>query len=115
MSKEWYTTKNFPLEKGQVWNGFGTIKYIGVEHVILHNGEAEASIKIQELRKAIHLSREDIFRANRQDIAYFLQLEISSKVFGTQRGVEIGIQNDPVVRNAVEIINDQQAYASILP
>ena len=57
-----------------------------------------------------------MFLDNVEDIKSLLRLEIASKVFGAKTGIEIGLNDDPVVTKAVELMKDWDSYAvNILP
>ena len=55
-----------------------------------------------------------MFEKSKSDIIRILRIELTSKYYGTHRGVEISMEDDFVVQKAVELINDPKQYEAIL-
>jgi len=70
--------------------------------------------RIDVLEAAIEKSKERFFDTSINDIKLILQQELASKFFGTKQSIEIGINGDPVVQKAVEILLKPDQYKSLL-
>jgi carboxyl-terminal processing protease len=69
---------------------------------------------IDQLQRSLDLIKEEMFQKNQNDIRAFLRRELASKLFGIRREVEVGLQDDPVVKKAIEILSDKELYTSML-
>lgn len=82
---------------------------------VLKNGyESQIILNIDKLEKSMDSIKEDLFLRSREDIRKILQMEIASKYFGVGRETELALSFDPVVKKAVETIQDKEHYAHIL-
>jgi len=70
--------------------------------------------KIDDLNKAIDNSKDKLFDASLNDIKLILRQELSSKFFGTKKSIELAISQDLAVQRALEILEDNKKYESIL-
>ena len=78
--------------------------------------DGDLNQSIQQFRGSLNRSMQGTFLDNVEDIKSLLRLEIASKVFGTRTGIEIGLNDDPVVTKAVELMKNWDSYAAnILP
>jgi carboxyl-terminal processing protease len=71
-------------------------------------------LDIQKLQNALGALKEEIFLTSSEDIKRSLKLELTSKSFGTQKEIELSIQDDPVIQKAVEIFHDKANYRGYL-
>lgn len=69
---------------------------------------------INSLQKSLDQSKEELFLSNSKDIRQFLRTELATKFFGTKRGVEISLKDDPVIQKALALLRDEEYYATIL-
>jgi len=69
---------------------------------------------IQNLQLSLDQVKSDMFEKSKSDIIRILRIELTSKYYGTHRGVEISMEDDFVVQKAVELINDPKQYETIL-
>lgn len=72
------------------------------------------SAEIASLEKALASGKTDDFTRSREFIVRELKKEIAAKVFGTRARVEIGLEDDPVLQEAVKVLRDQTRYATTL-
>ena len=74
----------------------------------------EISAELDQLeQKLMHNKNEDL-RTHRQEIAEMLKMEIASRYYFQRGRVIASLATDPEVRKAVEVLNDQKNYSSIL-
>ena len=69
---------------------------------------------IDRFQQSLGRAKEDMFLGSSEDIRKLLRLELASKFFGTKRGVEISLEEDPVVHAALELIKDNEGYDRVL-
>lgn len=69
---------------------------------------------IDRLQGSLVYAKEDMFKNGIDDIKFFLKLELTTKTFGTTKGVEVSLEGDPVIQKALEVLNNQEKYASLL-
>lgn len=72
------------------------------------------SAEIASLEKALASGKTDDFTRSREFITRELKKEIAAKLFGTRARVEIGMEDDPVLQEAVKLLRDQTRYATTL-
>ena len=72
------------------------------------------SAEIAGLEKALANGKTDDFTRSREFITRELKKEIAAKLFGTRARVEIGLEDDPVLQEAVKVLRDQTRYATTL-
>lgn len=72
------------------------------------------SAEIASLEKALASGKTDDFTRSREFIVRELKKEIAAKIFGTRARVEIGLEDDPVLQEAVKVLRDQTRYAATL-
>jgi len=70
--------------------------------------------EIERLKKSINSIEKQIMVKNSDMIKRILRRELASKYFGTNRGIEVSLEEDPVVREAVRLIKDKKSYNEIL-
>ncbi len=70
--------------------------------------------EIASLEKALASGKTDDFTRSRAFIVRELKKEIAAKVFGTRARVESGLEDDPVLQEAVKVLRDQTRYATTL-
>lgn len=70
--------------------------------------------KIDELKTALLDSNVGLFDQSKKDIKRILRHELATKFLGTRRAVEIGLEEDLMVQEAVEIIKDRNHYKNVL-
>lgn len=70
--------------------------------------------RIDALGVSIEQSKGRLFDASSNDIKLILKQELASKYFGTKRSIEIGINGDPTVKKAIEIISKPKLYNSLI-
>ncbi|NCA85252.1 MAG: S41 family peptidase [Clostridia bacterium] len=74
----------------------------------------EISAELTQLeQKLIHNKNEDL-RTHRTEIAEMLKMEIASRYYFQRGRVIASLATDPEVKKAVEVLNDQKNYSSIL-
>ncbi len=74
----------------------------------------EISGELDQLeQKLMHNKNEDL-RTHREEIAEMLKMEIASRYYFQRGRVIASLATDPEVKKAVEVLNDQKNYASIL-
>ena len=69
---------------------------------------------IDRLKQALESAKETMLASSESEIKLFLRRELASKFYGLSREVEVGLEDDPVVSRALEILSDRQSYSSIL-
>jgi carboxyl-terminal processing protease len=69
---------------------------------------------IDKLEKTLKRAQEDMFVNSLPDIRRTLRLELTSKMFGARKQVERGIQDDPVMQKAFDVLANKNAYTAIL-
>lgn len=72
------------------------------------------SAEIASLEKALASGKTDDFTRSREFITRELKKEIAAKLFGTRARVEIGLEDDPALQEAVKVLRDQTRYATTL-
>jgi len=72
------------------------------------------SAEIAGLEKALANGKTDDFTRSREFITRELKKEIAAKLFGTRARVESGLEDDPVLQEAVKVLRDQTRYATTL-
>lgn len=75
---------------------------------------AESRTQLQALRKLINDKKDADLRAHRDRIKQELHLELASKAGGPVERLKVRMSYDPVLKKAVELVNDRAAYDSIL-
>lgn len=75
---------------------------------------AESRTQLQALRKLINDKKDADLRAHRDQIKQELHLELASKAGGPVERLKVRMSYDPVLKKAVELVNDRAAYDSIL-
>jgi carboxyl-terminal processing protease len=75
---------------------------------------AKLSAEIASLEKALTNGKTDDFTRSREFITRELKKEIAAKLFGTRARVESGLQDDPVLQEALKVLRDQTRYATTL-
>ena len=70
--------------------------------------------KISLLENALDVEKDDDFDKNSKVIIGELKKEIAAKRFGTRAKVETGFENDPVLREALNVLKNQKRYTGIL-
>lgn len=106
---------NYLDEKGYVYthpveNDLKLLK----EEVLKKGYESQIILDIDKLQKSMGSIKEDLFLRSREDMRKILQMEIASKYFGVGLETEEALSFDPVVKKAVELIQDKEHYAHIL-
>ena len=71
-------------------------------------------LDIQKLQNALGALEEEMFLTSTEDIKKSLKMELTSKYFGTQKEIELSIQDDPVIQKALELLHDKVSYSSLL-
>jgi carboxyl-terminal processing protease len=69
---------------------------------------------IEQLQNSLSTAKREMFNSSLEDIRSLLRSEIASKFFGTQRGIELRLEDDPVIQRGIAFIRDTSRYASIL-
>ena len=59
-------------------------------------------------------AKEQMFMNQKEEIKLLLRRELASKYFGMKRGIEIGLEEDPVVQSALMLLNNPNEYRNIL-
>ncbi|MBN2029117.1 S41 family peptidase [bacterium] len=81
----------------------------------VQNGYGNVLIEdINRFQQSLNRSKEDMITNNSENIRKLLSQELSTKLFGKEKGVEINLQDDPAVQKAFDLINNTALYASIL-
>jgi len=65
---------------------------------------------IQKLQTVLDETKADMFEKSKSDIIRILRIELATKYYGTQRGVEISMENDLVIQKALHILQDPKQY-----
>jgi len=69
---------------------------------------------IDMLNESIKKINNTLFNKASNNIKKILKQEIASKYFGTQYAVRLELQDDPVVKKALQILSDKDKYSEIL-
>lgn len=86
-----------------------------LESSLASNGMAsESRAQLQALRKMINDKKDADLRMHREQIKQELHLELASKSGGPVERLKVRMSYDPVLKRAVEIVNDRATYESIL-
>ncbi len=81
----------------------------------IQNGYGNILIEdINRFQQSIDRSKEDIIANNSENIRKLLAQELSTKLFGKEKGIEINLYDDPVIQKAFDLINNTALYANIL-
>jgi hypothetical protein len=75
---------------------------------------AESRAQLQALRRLVNDKKDADMRANKESVKQELHLELASKAGGPVERLKVRMSYDPVLKKAVELINDRPAYESIL-
>jgi carboxyl-terminal processing protease len=75
---------------------------------------AESRAQLQALRRLVNDKKDADLRANKASVKQELHLELASKAGGPVERLKVRMTYDPVLKRAVELINDKPAYESIL-
>jgi carboxyl-terminal processing protease len=68
----------------------------------------------EALWQAIEEQKDREFERSKKFIQRVLEREIAAKLWGTDAEVEAGLDDDPVIRKAIEVLNQTSQYYSIL-
>lgn len=86
-----------------------------LESNLTSNGmAAESRSQLQALRKLINDKKDADLRVHREQIKRELHLEFASKSGGPVERLKVRMSYDPVLKRAVELVNDKATYESIL-
>jgi len=66
------------------------------------------------LEQALQREKEDDFTKSQNFIRQELEQEIAAKLFGARAQVEVTFDDDPVIKKAVEVLSNAEAYNTIL-
>ena len=69
---------------------------------------------INSLRESVKQMDSTLFDKARENIKKILKQEIASKCFGTHYSIRIGIGDDPVVQQALQLVSEQNLYNGLL-
>jgi carboxyl-terminal processing protease len=69
---------------------------------------------ITALEQALQHEKEDDFTKSQNFIRRELEQEIAAKLFGSRAQVEATFDDDPVIKNAVEVLSNATNYAAVL-
>ncbi len=82
---------------------------------VVESGYDSSLVKnIDLFEQSLDRSKNKMFLNSLPEIKRYLRLELASKFFGTRKGVELSLQDDPVVKKAVELLSDKAYYSSII-
>ncbi|MCJ7811783.1 S41 family peptidase [bacterium] len=81
----------------------------------IQNGYGNTLIQdINRFQQTLIRSNEDMIAGNSEHIRKLLTQELSSKLFGKKKGIEMRLKDDPVIQKAFDLINNTELYVSIL-
>jgi carboxyl-terminal processing protease len=79
------------------------------------HGYGEAILQdIDRLRRSFSQIKEKMFADQGSQIKQLLRRELATKYFSVKEGIELDLQDDPVVQKALDILRDPQAYHALL-
>jgi len=78
-------------------------------------GYGEAILQdIDRLSQSFSQVKEKMFADQSPQIKQLLRRELATKYFGVKEGIELDLKDDPVVRKALEVLENPQAYHAML-
>jgi hypothetical protein len=81
----------------------------------VQNGYGNRLIQdINSFQQSINQSKGDMIANNSENIRKLLAQELSTKLFGKEKGIEINLTDDPVIQRALDLLNNTELYVSIL-
>ncbi len=91
------------------------VKIAELEKMSTEEGfQEKASPAFTELKKMIEEEKVKDFNKNREDIKWYLKMEIAGKLWGSAAKSEVSFQRSPEIKKAVEILSNQDQYISLL-
>ena len=107
--------KKYLNEKSYEYHHPAETSLAALETEVVKKGYGSSIAKnIDLLQESLNEIKEDIFKNSINDMRHFLRIELASKFFGTKRGVEVGLKDDPVIKKALEVLSNKELYAHIL-
>ncbi len=80
----------------------------------LNGMAAESRAQLQALRRLVNDKKDADMRANKELVKQELHLELATKAGGPVERLKVRMSYDPVIKKAVDLINEKPAYESIL-
>ena len=88
---------------------------IALKSESIKNGYENEMLKdIDQLEKTLRRAEDDMFYNSLNDIKKTLRTELTSKFFGIRKQIENGLQDDPVLRKATELLGSGESYLGLL-
>jgi len=88
---------------------------ISLKNESIKNGYENEMLKdIDKLEKTLRRAEDDMFYNSLNDIKKTLRTELTSKFFGVRKQIENGLQDDPVLQKAMELIVSGESYLGLL-
>lgn len=107
--------RNYLKEKNYAYQHPIEKSLISLKNELLKKGYGNDMLKdIDKLEKTLKRAEEDMFYNSLSDIKKTLRMELTSKFFGVRKQVENGLQDDPVMLKAVEVLGNGEKYVGLL-
>ena len=88
---------------------------ISLKNESIKNGYENEMLKdIDKLEKTLRRAEDDMFYNSLNDIKKTLRTELTSKFFGIRKQIENGLQDDPVLQKATELLGSRESYMGLL-
>jgi carboxyl-terminal processing protease len=88
---------------------------ISLKSESIKNGYENEMLKdIDKLEKTLRRAEDDMFYNCLNDIKKTLRTELTSKFFGIRKQIENGLQDDPVLQKATELLGSSESYLGLL-
>ncbi len=88
---------------------------VAFKNEAIQNGYGNMLIQdINRFQQSLIQSNKDIIASNSEYIRKLLTQELASKLLGRQKGIEIGLNDDPVIQKSLDLFNNRELYTSIL-
>lgn len=107
--KEYLKKKNYEYHHPFERDLEGMMKEAGT-----HGYGEEILQDIDRLSRSFSRVKEQMFADQSSLIEQLLRRELTTKYFGVKEGIELDLKDDPVIRKALEILENPQAYHALL-
>ena len=88
---------------------------IALKNESIKNGYENEMLKdIDQLEKTLRRAEDDMFYNSLNDIKKTLRTELTSKFFGIRKQIENGLQDDPVLQKATDLLGNRESYLGLL-
>ncbi|MBP5307087.1 MAG: S41 family peptidase [Paludibacteraceae bacterium] len=113
--KDWTEFKKFVMDKGFSYHLKTSDALRHLKELAKYEGyDQRAKEEFDALERKLAVNVEADLEQNRQDILDYLNTEIIQRYYFQKGPVQYTLQKDPVLKKALEILNDKQQYNALL-